>query len=130
MQRRTKIVTTLGPGTDNPEILEQLILAGANVVRLNFSHGTSKDHKNRAKMVRKLSKKHNNSLGIIGDLQGPKIRIARFINKQIELQSGDHFTLDAGLDDDMGDQTQVGIDYKALPSDVDKGDQMWIKATN
>ncbi len=124
MQRRTKIVTTLGPGTDNPEILEKLILAGANVVRLNFSHGSAQDHKDRARLVRKISKKYHTSLGIIGDLQGPKIRIARFMNKQIELEPGDKFTLDAALDDDMGDQSQVGIDYKTLPSDVDKGDQL------
>ena len=110
MQRRTKIVTTLGPGTDNPEILEQLILAGANVVRLNFSHGTAKDHKERACLVRKLSKKHNNSLGIIGDLQGPKIRIARFINKQIELQSGDHFTLDAAI---RSEERRVGKECRS-----------------
>ncbi len=126
MNRRTKIVTTLGPGTDNPEILEELILAGANVVRLNFSHGTAKDHKKRAQLVRKISKKHQHTLGIIGDLQGPKIRIARFKNEKIKLEIGDKFTLDAALDDDDGDQTQVGIDYKALPADVVTGDQLLL----
>jgi len=126
MNRRTKIVTTLGPGTDNPEILEQLILAGANVVRLNFSHGSAEDHKYRANLVRKISDKHQSSLGIVGDLQGPKIRIARFKNTQIELEIGDSFTLDAALGKDEGDQTQVGIDYKDLPSDVYTGDQLLL----
>jgi len=126
MNRRTKIVTTLGPGTDNPEILEQLILAGANVVRLNFSHGIAEDHKKRANMVREISAKHGQYVAILGDLQGPKIRIARFKNKQIELNVGDKFTLDAKLADEAGDQNQVGIDYKDLPGDVEQGDLLLL----
>lgn len=126
MNRRTKIVTTLGPGTDNPEILEQLILAGANVVRLNFSHGKAEDHKRRANLVREISAKHGHYVAILGDLQGPKIRIACFKNKQIELHENDEFYLDASLDDDAGDETQVGIDYKDLPNDVVKGDRLLL----
>ncbi|NRA84752.1 MAG: pyruvate kinase [Gammaproteobacteria bacterium] len=126
MYRRTKILTTLGPATDSPEILEQLILAGANVVRLNFSHGNSEDHIARAKMVRDVAKKLNTHIGILGDLQGPKIRVARFKNTKIELLNGDTFILDADLDKDVGDQHQVGIDYKQLPNDVNVGDVLLL----
>ena len=122
MSRRTKIVTTLGPGTDDPEVLEQLILAGANVVRLNFSHGVAEDHIKRAAMVRKIATKHGCYIAILGDLQGPKIRIARYKNEKILLGVGDKYVFDAELDDDAGDQNQVGIDYKDLPKDVVKGD--------
>jgi pyruvate kinase len=122
MDRRTKIVTTLGPGTDNPQVLEKLILAGANVVRLNFSHGKAEDHKIRANMVREIAAKHGHYVAIMGDLQGPKIRIARFKEEKITLKNGENFSLDAKLDDADGDQNQVGIDYKDLPSDVVIGD--------
>jgi pyruvate kinase len=118
MYRRTKILTTLGPSTDTPEILEKLIKAGANVVRLNFSHGCAQDHIDRAKMVRDAAKKLNTYVGILGDLQGPKIRVSRFKDKKIELSIGDVFTLDAELDKDAGDQHQVGLDYAELPNDV------------
>ncbi len=118
MTRRTKIVTTLGPGTDNPETLEQLILAGANVVRLNFSHGEAEDHLKRASMVREIAQKHGRYVAILGDLQGPKIRVSRFKEGTIELVEGATFVLDAALDNDAGDITQVGIDYKELPDDV------------
>ena len=100
MYRRTKILTTLGPATDTPEILEKLIEAGANVVRLNFSHGCAQDHIDRAKMVRAAAKKLNTYVGILGDLQGPKIRVSRFKDKKIELSIGDVFTLDAEFDKD------------------------------
>jgi len=126
MIRRTKIVTTLGPGTDNPEILEQLILAGANVVRLNFSHGVAEDHKFRANLVREISEKHGKYVAVLGDLQGPKIRVSRFKDSKIELAVGDIFSLDAALDEDAGDQNQVGIDYKDLPDDVVEGDHLLL----
>ncbi|MCP3675457.1 MAG: pyruvate kinase [Gammaproteobacteria bacterium] len=126
MKRRTKIVTTLGPGTDNPEVLEQLILAGANVVRLNFSHGEADDHKFRANLVREIAAKHNKWVAVLGDLQGPKIRIARFKNDKIELEDDDDFVLDASLGDKDGDQGHVGIDYKDLPEDVVEGDLLLL----
>jgi len=122
MNRRTKIVTTLGPATDDPALLEQLLLAGANVVRLNFSHGNAEDHQKRAALVRKLADKHGLFVAILGDLQGPKIRIARFKNSEIELIEGESFTLDASLGDEDGDNSQVGIDYKELPHDVELND--------
>jgi pyruvate kinase len=126
MYRRTKILTTLGPSTDTPEILEKLIKAGANVVRLNFSHGCAQDHIDRAKMVRDAAKKLNTYVGILGDLQGPKIRVSRFKDKKIELSIGDVFTLDAELDKDAGDQHQVGLDYAELPNDVFPGDILML----
>jgi len=126
MYRRTKILTTLGPSTDTPEILEELIKAGANVVRLNFSHGCAQDHIDRANMVRAAAKKLNTYVGILGDLQGPKIRVSRFKDKKIQLSLGDVFTLDAELDKDAGDQNQVGLDYAELPNDVSPGDLLLL----
>ncbi|MFL0810646.1 MAG: pyruvate kinase [Agarilytica sp.] len=126
MFRRTKIVSTLGPASDKPEVLEKLILAGVNVVRLNFSHGTPEDHQKRAEQVRELSKKHGKVVAILGDLQGPKIRISRFSGGPIELVIGDKFSLDAGLDTEAGNQQEVGIDYKELPNDVEPGDNLLL----
>jgi pyruvate kinase len=88
MQRRTKIVTTLGPATDKTNILEELIIAGVNVVRMNFSHGSPEDHKLRAQQVRELARKHNRHVAVLGDLQGPKIRISRFAEGPIALSVG------------------------------------------
>ncbi|HAD49578.1 MAG TPA: pyruvate kinase [Idiomarina sp.] len=122
MLRRTKIVTTLGPATDQSDVLEQLILAGANVVRLNFSHGSADEQKQRATNVRKIAKKLNAHVAILGDLQGPKIRIARFKNDKVELKLGQEFTLDAEFDPKGGDNNIVGLDYKELPQDVSSGD--------
>lgn len=122
MLRRTKIVTTLGPATDSPEVLRQLIAAGANVVRLNFSHGHADDHIRRANLVRELAAEQQKYVAILGDLQGPKIRVSRFRDGPITLAIGDRFTLDAQLDKEAGDQQAVGIDYKELPDDVEMGD--------
>ncbi|VUD69041.1 Pyruvate kinase II [Thalassocella blandensis] len=126
MFRRTKIVSTLGPATDEPGILEKLILAGVNVVRMNFSHGSPEDHKARADKVREYAKKHSKFVAILGDLQGPKIRVARFAEGPIHLNVGDKFALDAALGRDDGNQQQVGIDYKELPNDVVPGDNLLL----
>ena len=120
--RRTKILATLGPATDNPEAMERLLNAGVNCVRLNFSHGTHDDHQKRIELVRAVSKKLNRVIGILGDLQGPKIRVANFIHGKIHLNNGDEFMLDAAMDSDAGTQNAVGIDYKELPHDVIAGD--------
>ncbi len=120
--RRTKIVSTLGPATDRDDNLEKIIAAGVNTVRMNFSHGSAQDHIDRAKKVREVAKKLNTYVAILGDLQGPKIRVARFKDGKIHLTVGDKFILDADLDRDAGDQHQVGIDYKALPNDVEPND--------
>ncbi len=126
MQRRTKIVTTLGPAIDNRESIAALINAGANVVRMNFSHGSSADHLRRAKLVREVSKTLGKSVAILGDLQGPKIRIARFKYDHVLLNKGDEFVLDSDLDDDEGDQFRVGIDYKQLPEDCHTDDILML----
>ena len=127
MKRRTKIVTTLGPATDNYETLEQLILAGANVVRLNFSHGTPEDHKRRADWVREISEKHEKFVAILGDLQGPKIRIAKFKDdKKVQLEEGQGFVLDLSLDKHSGDEKTVGVDYPQLAEDCGPGDVLLL----
>jgi pyruvate kinase len=120
--RRTKIVATLGPTSSTPEVLHDLITAGVDVVRLNFSHGSADDHRQRVELVRKAAADVGKIVGIIADLQGPKIRIARFKNQKIFLEDGAAFILDASLDKDAGDETSVGIDYKELPYDVKSGD--------
>lgn len=118
MLRRTKIVTTLGPATDDPAVLEALIIAGANVVRLNFSHGAAEDQVRRAEMVRKIAATHNRYVAVLGDLQGPKIRIARFVEESVILKTGATFILDAKLDKQAGSEKSVGLDYAELPDDV------------
>ncbi len=122
MLRRTKIVTTLGPATDNAESLEALFKAGANVVRMNFSHGEPEDHIKRAKIVRQVAKKLGLNIAILGDLQGPKIRIARYKSQKVTVEKGQAYAFDADLDRDAGDATQVGIDYRELPNECKVGD--------
>ncbi len=126
MLRRTKIVSTLGPASESPEVLEKLILAGVNVVRLNFSHGSPDDHRRRAELVREIAARHQRYVAVLGDLQGPKIRISRFAEGPIHLNIGDHFILDAALDRDAGTRERVGIDYKELPQDCRAGDMLLL----
>lgn len=120
--RRTKILSTLGPATDNPKVMRAIIRAGVNAVRCNFSHGTADDHRKRVELVREIAAQEGKTVGILADLQGPKIRVARFKNKSVELQAGQEFVLDADYDSESGDEKRVGIDYKALPKDVKSGD--------
>lgn len=120
--RRTKIVTTLGPATDRGNNLEKIIAAGANVVRMNFSHGTPEDHMQRAEKVREIAKKLGKQVALLGDLQGPKIRVSTFKDGKIFLNIGDKFILDAELPKGEGNQEAVGLDYKTLPQDVVPGD--------
>ncbi|CAQ84550.1 MULTISPECIES: pyruvate kinase [Photorhabdus] len=120
--RRTKIVTTLGPATDRDNNLEKIITAGANVVRLNFSHGTAEDHIQRANKVREIAARLGRHVAILGDLQGPKIRVSTFKEGKIFLNVGDKFLLDANLGKGEGNKEKVGIDYKGLPADVVPGD--------
>lgn len=126
MLRRTKIVVTLGPATDRPGILEQLFKAGLDVVRINFSHGTADDQRKRVKMVRQAAQKTRRHIGILSDLQGPKIRIARFKHGKIVLARDARFVLDVSLDPDSGDQDRVGCLYRALPSDVQAGNVLML----
>ncbi|AHF74255.1 pyruvate kinase [Candidatus Sodalis pierantonius str. SOPE] len=124
--RRTKIVTTLGPATDRDNNLEKVIAAGANVVRLNFSHGSAEDHLLRAQKVREISARLGRHIAILGDLQGPKIRVSTFREGKIFLNVGDKFLLDASLGRGEGDRERVGIDYKGLPDDVVPGDLLLL----
>ncbi|MBW3566859.1 MAG: pyruvate kinase [Proteobacteria bacterium] len=126
MPRRTKIIATLGPATDAPGVLEKMIAAGLDVARLNFSHGKPADHARRLAMVRAASAKAGRDVGVFADLQGPKIRVDKFVNGSIELQDGQKFILDAGLDADAGTSERVGITYKELPQDVKPGDRLLL----
>ena len=128
MVRHTKIVATLGPSSSNPDMLETLIRAGVNVVRLNFSHGKSDDHIQLAAEVRRISEKVGRPVGILADLQGPKIRIGKFAEGKIYLDSGDHLILDAQCE--LGNQERVGLDYKDLPDDVKVGDILLLDDGN
>lgn len=121
-KRRTKIVATLGPASDDLATISGLVRAGVDVVRMNFSHGTAEDHQRRAELVQKAAAEQGRYVALLADLQGPKIRIDRFADNSVELKSGAKFALDADLDADAGDQTQVGITYKALVSDSQPGD--------
>ncbi|AAO91275.2 pyruvate kinase [Coxiella burnetii] len=118
MLRSTKIIATLGPATDDLSILEEIIHEGVDIIRLNFSHGTHEKHKQRIEMVRKAAKKQERVIGILADLQGPKIRISSFKTGKINLKKGELFILDAGLPPEEGTEKSVGIDYKNLPKDV------------
>ena len=126
MLRRTKIVATLGPSTDKEGVLEALIKAGVNVVRLNFSHGTHDEHIARAKKVREIAKRLDLQVGVLSDLQGPKIRIDRFKEGPVELKEGQRFILDNTLDEDEGTVERVGISYKELTQDVKPKDVLLL----
>ena len=126
MLRRTKIIATLGPACDKDNNLEKMVKAGVNVLRINFSHGSPEEHIKRVEQVRALSEKHHIPLGILADLQGPKIRIERFENEAVELKEGDHFTLDAEHPSDQGNSERVGIAYKALIHDVKERDTLLL----
>ena len=102
MLRRTKILATLGPATDKPGVLEAMVRAGVDVVRLNFSHGDAGDHRRRMSMVRSAAAASGKDVGVLGDLQGPKIRIERFRDGPVMLIDGQAFALDAALDADAG----------------------------
>jgi pyruvate kinase len=119
MLRSTKIVATLGPASSDPAVLERMVRAGVDVVRLNFSHGTAADHEQRAELVREISRKIGRTVGIMCDLQGPKIRIGKFRDGKVTLETGAPFVLDAACG--QGDATRVGLDYKELPRDVEEG---------
>jgi len=116
--RRTKIVATLGPASNDLNVLRQMIAAGVNVVRLNFSHGTVEEKKALVNNVHLAAQAEGKIVGILADLQGPKIRVAKFKEGKITLKENDAFTLDAELAKDAGDEQTVGIDYKDLPNDV------------
>jgi len=124
-QRATKIVATLGPASSDPQLLEAMILAGVNVVRLNFSHGTAQDHIDRAALVREAAQRAGREVGIMADMQGPKIRVGKFADGKVFLEPGQPFVLDAARTE-PGDLGGVGLDYKELPRDVKAGDTLLL----
>jgi pyruvate kinase len=126
ISRRTKIVATLGPASSSPQVLEQLILAGMDVARLNFSHGTAEEHMARARLVREIAARHGRFVALLGDLQGPKIRIARFTDQRIELQAGDSFRFSMTHSRSAGTDEVVGIDYPDLVRDCKVGDELLL----
>ena len=124
MQRSTKIVATLGPASSEREVLKRMIAAGVDVVRMNFSHGRREDHIDRAQVLREVSRELGRTVGVMVDLQGPKIRIGKFDNGGVKLDKGVRFVLDA--DCAMGNQERVGLDYPELPRDVRAGDVLLL----
>ena len=124
-RRATKIVATLGPASSEPEMLEALIRAGVDVVRLNFSHGKAQDHIDRARLVREAAQRAGREVAIMADLQGPKIRVGKFAEGKVFLEHGQKFVLDAGRVE-LGDIDAVGLDYKALPEEVKAGDVLLL----
>jgi len=119
MQRSTKIVATLGPASSEREVLTRMIAAGVDVVRMNFSHGSAEEHLARAELVREGARTMERTVGIMCDLQGPKIRIGKFEKGKVTLVKGEIFVLDAEVP--LGNQERVGLDYKELPRDVSPG---------
>ncbi len=124
--RRTRIVVTLGPALDDPDALARVIAAGADVFRANFSHGTHETHAQRIEMVRDIAAKQQRIVAILADLQGPKIRIAKFKEKKVQLKENQTFIFDPDMDSKAGDEHAVSLDYKNLPNDVHAGDTLLL----
>jgi pyruvate kinase len=118
LPRATKIVATLGPACSDPAVLHRMIAAGVDVVRLNFSHGTAEDHLERARLVREIGHSLSREIGVMADLQGPKIRVGKFAEGKVTLEPGQRFVLDAQCE--LGDKNRVGLDYKELTQDVSR----------
>jgi pyruvate kinase len=125
-RRRTRILATLGPATDPPGMLDALLRAGVDVVRLNFSHGDPSAQVARAQAVRDAAERVGVEVGILADLPGPKLRIERFAAGKVQLRAGERFDLVASEDAPPGDERQVGISYLGLPRDVRPGDTLLL----
>jgi len=124
--RRTKIVATLGPATDELDVLIEIFQAGLDVARLNFSHGTQQDHLRRLELLREATRRTGRYVAILGDLSGPKIRIESFVTGAVQLVEGQPFALDTALDKNAGNQREVGVAYKELVVDVAAGDTLLL----
>ncbi len=124
--RRTKIIATLGPATSDAKVLDRIIEAGVDVVRINFSHGNPEEHMERAEKLRNRARAHGRQIGVLCDLQGPKIRIEKFKDVKIILNDGDSFILDTAMDPNAGTTERVGMAYKDLPNDVKRGDTLLL----
>src|SRR5580658_6683516 len=125
-QRRTKIVATLGPATDEPRVVAEMVRAGLDVARINFSHGTRDSQRRRVEMVREAGRQAGRYIGLLADLAGPKIRIESFREGKVNLIEGAPFALDTSLEADAGTQTEVGVAYKNLTADVRSGDTLLL----
>ena len=123
-KKRTKIVATLGPSTDSPQVLEKIINSGAEILRINLSHGTNSDHVKRIKLARKTATKNNKYIAIMLDLQGPKIRIESFSGGSVYLEEGNIFILDKSIDPKKGSVNGVCVLYKNLTQDISIGDTL------
>lgn len=126
MRKRTKIVATLGPSTDDPETLRAMMDAGLNLARLNFSHGDQAQQRKRLTLLREVAKENGRIIGVIGDLQGPKIRVRRFENSSVKLRIGDSFFIDSSLGEREGNESGVGVAYENLHKDVKAGDVLLL----
>jgi len=124
--RRTKIIATLGPATDKEGMAEKLLRAGVDLCRINYSHQDHAAHEQRIARIRELSAKLGIEVGIIADLQGPKIRVERFSGGKVRLQEGDTFILDTAMDTGAGNQSHVGVTYKDLARDLKDGDTLLL----
>ena len=124
--RRTKIIATLGPATDVPGMLRRVLAEGADVVRLNLSHGSADDHRRRAREALDTAAELGREVGLLADLQGPKIRIERFDAGPVQLEAGARFVLDCRPDAPAGDAARVGVSYAGLPGDVKPGDVLLL----
>ncbi|ASK27369.1 pyruvate kinase [Neisseria chenwenguii] len=126
ISHNTKIVATLGPGSNDVQLLEDMIrVGGLNVVRFNFSHGTPEFHQENARIVREAAKRSGQEVAILADLQGPKIRVGKIAGGSIQLNKGEKLVLDAALEGE-GTREAVGLDYRDLPNDVKAGDVLWL----
>src|SRR5690606_13516242 len=125
-RRRTKIVATLGPSTDDPAVLERLIHAGADVLRINFSHGTTEQQLRRIETAREVAARAGCCIALMGDLQGPKIRIESFAQGSIQLEAGQTFALDTEMDPKGGTDRAVNVAYPQLVEDVEPGDVLLL----
>jgi pyruvate kinase len=126
MRNRTKIVATLGPSTDDPDTLYDMMDAGLDVARLNFSHGDQEQQKKRLSVLREVAARNGRVIGVIGDLQGPKIRVRRFENSSVRLRVGDNFFIDSALGECEGNEKGVGVAYEDLHKDVNEGDVLLL----
>ena len=124
--RRTKIIATLGPATDSPKALGAVIEAGADILRINLSHGTHEEQAARAAQVRDVAQSLGREVAILADLRGPKIRLEKFADGSVELETGDIFTLDASDKPAKGSQTRIGVTYKGLADDLSPGDLLLL----
>jgi len=126
MMRRTKIVATLGPATDELDVLVEMCRAGLDVARINFSHGSQQDHLRRLELLREATRRTGRYVAVLGDLSGPKIRIESFVTGAVQLVEGQAFALDTALDKKAGNEREVGVAYKELVADVAAGDTLLL----